>query len=259
MFILISPRTPHLALLTLALIAAAGVLPLRALSAPSLAARADTAERVRILLRWARENLAEESVESRQRAVRSLDEALGLQPANPAVWIERGRAYEIGGFEKEARECFEKAIRLAPRDPESHRRLGMAWKRAWLRWLDPAALDHAIESLRQATELRPFDSHWLRLVPLLYDLGPARRHGGRQRALAPRPMFALGRLARAYLATAAGRSGADSAFARAMPLLPPAGRTSNLAPIAGASCASARGGRLAAPLLERLVPITEGE
>jgi len=236
----IHARPPRRALLALALIAAAGLLTPRALSAPSPAARADTAERIRILLRWARESLAEESVESRQRAMRSLDEALHLQPANPAVWIERGRAYEIGGFEKEARACFEKAIRLAPRDPEPQRRLGMAWKRAWLRWLDPAALDHAIESLRKVTELRPYDSRtWVRLVPLLYersDLPGAT--AAAERALAPRPMFALGLLARAYLAYRRGEvERADSAFARAMPLLPPAERAhfEDLAPIASAA------------------------
>ncbi len=223
------------ALLVLALLAGGvGSCP-----APALAvARADTTARVQALLRWARDALALETVEDRQRAVRDLEEALRLQPANPELWLERGRAYEIGGFEKEARACFEKAIGLAPRRPDAYARLGLAWKREWLRRLDPAALDKAIANLRQVTALRPYDSRtWLRLVPLLYEHGDlAGAAAAAERSLAARPSFPEGLLARAYLAWRRGEvERADSTFTRALALLPPAARArfDDLAPIAG--------------------------
>jgi GWxTD domain-containing protein len=206
-----------------------------AAAAPVLA---DTAERVRTLVRWARESVAEESVESRQRAMRSLDEALRLQPANPEVWFERGRVYERGALEKEARNCYGKAIALAPRDPEPYVSLGLSWKRLWLRRLDATALDSAIICLRRATDLRPYDSRtWLRLVPLLYERGdPAGAALAAERALARRPMYGDGRLARAYLAYRRGEvETADSAFTVALPLLSAdeRARFADLAPIIG--------------------------
>ncbi|HVP15306.1 MAG TPA: tetratricopeptide repeat protein, partial [Terriglobales bacterium] len=199
----------------------------------------DTAERVRTLLRWARESQAEESVESRQRAMRDLDQALQLQPANSEIWLERGRVYERGALETEARDCFSKAIALAPRDPEPCVCLGMAWKRLWLRRIDGAALDSAISCLRRATELRPFDSRtWLRLVPLLVERSnPAGAAFAAERALARRPMYGDGWLARAYLAYRRGEiETADSMFAVALPLLSreERARFADLGPITGA-------------------------
>jgi cytochrome c-type biogenesis protein CcmH/NrfG len=182
--------------------------------------------RASMLDRWARAALdgAETSVEDRERAMRNIEEAIRLEPADPGHWMVLGRLQEVGNHERLARESFEHAIRLAPEEPETRTRLAMAWKREWLRTLDTLALAHAIEQLDTVTHLRPYGSEgWLRLVPLRYEHGelPGAANAAAN-ALAGRPRRAEAPLAVAYLAFRLGEIElADSLFRAAIPRLAP--------------------------------------
>src|SRR5881396_4327752 len=68
-----------------------------------------TAERARLLHRWAEEALGDSSLESRQSAVRELKQAIEYEPGNAEHWLLLGRAYVIGGFDGEALKCFRRA------------------------------------------------------------------------------------------------------------------------------------------------------
>jgi len=184
----------------------------------------DTTAKARTLVRWAREGLADSSVEARQRAIRDLEAALRLRPDDPEAWRTLGRAYELGRYGQMARDCYRRSIRLAPRQPDGYMELGMAWKRAWIRTQDTTALDQAIAAFDTVTALRPYGADgWLRLVPLRYEHGdPAGAAAAAERALAGRPRRPAALLAVAYTAFRRGEiERADSAFAAAIPRLDP--------------------------------------
>lgn len=191
----------------------------------SAAASTDTTATIEALLHSARMDLGRSAIEAHQRAVKALDQALQLAPRNPELWIERGRAHEIAGEDQASCACFEEAVRLTPGNPDAWSRLGTARKRQWLRSVDSTAFDLAFESFAEVTELRPDDCDgWLQLVPLLFEdrrLTAAWAAAERAQDLCPRSGEAW--LAIAYLAYRQGEIElADSAFAIAIALLPPA-------------------------------------
>lgn len=185
------------------------------------------ADRAAALNRWAREALLDSTLEARQRAVRHLEEAIELEPANPEHWFVLGRAHALAGFAEKSRECFRRATAIAPRDPAGWFESGMAWRREWIRVLDPAARDRAIAAFDTATRLRPnMSDAWLRKAPMLYE------RGDREAALAAAGRAVRGRwhrdqarLALGYLSFRAGDlARADSLFALALPGLDPSVR-----------------------------------
>src|SRR5438552_16266418 len=91
------PRPPRAATL-LALIA-----PLCLAAAPAAAlaparSAGDSAARAQGFERWAREILADSSLEARQRAIRLLEQAIRLAPRDPDPWLTLGQAYELGSY-----------------------------------------------------------------------------------------------------------------------------------------------------------------
>ncbi len=245
------------------------VLPVLALLSvappPSSAARSaarsapDTTARTALLLRWAGEALDEGSLDSRQRAVRLLDEVLRRDPALPLAWLERGRANELGGFAREARGCYAHAIELAPADAEGFLRLGMAWRREWLRWLDAAARDSAVAEFEAVIDRRPnsYEAR-MRLVPLLAERGePGRAMALAEQAADLRPRAGEPALAVAYLAYRRGElERADSLFRWAIDRLPAGlrGRFEDVTPLfgdAGEELAALRPAERAAELARR--------
>jgi tetratricopeptide (TPR) repeat protein len=196
-----------------------------AVAAPSRArSRADSLATARTLTRWGWDAVADPAIESRQRAIRDLKVAIGLDPSNPEPWLALGRAYELGDYGEQARDCYRRSIALAPRQADGYLELGMAWKREFLRTLDRASLDHAIEVFDTVTLLRPNGADaWLRLAPLRYERGDlAGAAAAAERGLAGRPRRPAAPLAVACLAYRQGEiERGDSLFAAAIPRLDP--------------------------------------
>ena len=206
--------------------------------APRDTSRLGPVEKARLLHLWAEEALVESSVEARQRATRDLQEAIRYEPTNAAHWITLGQVYLMGERATRGRECFDKAVRLAPRDPRTHMERGRAWKRDWVRGLDTLSRDHAMADFDTVTTLRPNGSDgWLALVPILFECGNL--VGARQaavHAMAGRPRHAESGLAVAYTAYRLGDlERADSLFRVTIPQLSPSlrGLFENAAPILG--------------------------
>lgn len=223
----------------LALLVIAALLTL-AHAVSAAAARRDTSgTRTRLLLQWARDGLASPAIEDHQRALRALDEVLAKEPGNVEAWLTRGDAMMQAGSGTEARACYRRAIGLAPREPEGHLRLAMAWRREWLRVMGAANLDSAIASFDRALALRPA-SHEARmwLIPLLVETGDAARAMREaERAAELRPRRGEPALAVAYLAYRRGEiERADSLFRWAYDRLAPdlRARLDDLTPVAGA-------------------------
>jgi len=178
------------------------------------------------------------TVESRQRATRDLLAAIEFDPTNADHWMTLGQVYLLGEYFSRARGCFDNAVRLAPRDPQTYLERGRAWKRDWIRGLDTLSLAHAVADFDTVTRLRPRGTDgWLALVPVLYesrDLEGAQRAA--ERALAGRPRTIESGLAVAYTAYRLGDvERADSMFRATIPRLSPSLRRlfENAAPILG--------------------------
>lgn len=203
------------------MLAAALVLATRLPAAPAVSG---SSERAASLNRWAREALMDSSLEARQRAIRHLEEAIELEPANPGHWYVLGRAYAMAGFAEKSRECFRRATGISPHDPSGWFESGMAWRREWMRVMEPQARDRAIAAFTTATNLRPnMSDAWLRMAPLLYDRGDrAAALAAAERAVRGRWYRDQARLALGYLSFRAGEIvRADSLFALALPGLDP--------------------------------------
>ncbi len=186
--------------------------------------RADSLANARALTRWAWEAIADTAVESRQRAARDIEQAIGLDPAYAEPWLALGRLQEQGDFRLKARDSYRRAILLDPRSPEGYMALGLAWKREFLRTLNRAALAAAAAVLDTVTRLRPYGADgWLRLAPLRYEQGDlAGAATAAERALAGRPRRPAAPLAVAALAYRRGEiERAESLFVAAVPRLDP--------------------------------------
>ncbi len=185
----------------------------------TLAPRAKAA----LLHRWAEERLGDRSVESRQRALRDLEDAIALDPLDGEHWLLLGRFQVLGEYDVAARASFARALELEPQDPRAWLEYGRTWKRQWLRTLDSTAAARAEAAFDTAAIVRPFGAEaWLELVPMRYergDLAGALDAAERARRARPRRPEAL--VADAYLRYRIGDlERADTLFRAAIPLLP---------------------------------------
>jgi hypothetical protein len=186
--------------------------------------RLSNTQRAALYHRWAVEGLTDPTVEGRERAVRNIREALGLEPNDSDHWLVLGQLRVVGEYDGESRACFRRAIALEPRNLSAYLELAAAWKREWLRILDTLAIARAIGVLDTAATLRPRASDpWLGMVPLLYEkrdydgaaLAAVHALGGYPR----RPEAAL---AAAYTSFREGEiERSDSLFRAAIPRLDP--------------------------------------
>jgi GWxTD domain-containing protein len=216
----------------------AGVARPKGSPAPRDTSQLGPIDKARLLHRWAEEAFDDPSVETRQRAVRNLEDAIRLDPTNADHWITLGQFRLRAEMVSLARDCFDKAVRLAPRDPRAYMERGRACKRGWIRDLDTLSRNLAMADFDTVTRLRPTGSDgWLALVPMLYehrDLAGATRAA--ERALAGRPRRVEAGLAVAYTAYRLGDvERADSLFRVTIPMLSPSLRAlfENAAPILG--------------------------
>jgi len=171
--------------------------------------------------------LGEGTQEGRRRAIRLLENAVALEPRDPMLWHILGEAYAAARFGERSRQCFRRALDFEPDDEHGWFLTGMAWRREWLRGLDPSALNRAIAAFDTCTRMDPDDGEaWLRYSGLLYekgDLEAARVAASQSKDRGRYPDHNA--LARAYLAFRIGDSaGADTLFAQVLPRLEPSVR-----------------------------------
>jgi GWxTD domain-containing protein len=176
------------------------------------------------LYRVALVNIRKDNVDARRRAVRALERASLLAPDSVAYHLELARLYYRMGFLGQARHRYERITQLQPDLAEAHLGQGLAWRRDYLKYLEPGSLRRALEEFREAARLAPrWADPWLQLVPLLVEdarLGEAM--AAAERARAADPARVDGVLAVAHLAYRLGQmERADSLFHLALPSLPP--------------------------------------
>jgi GWxTD domain-containing protein len=205
------------AILLLALLAAGAGAATRAGAAPP-----SRDEQVELLHRRALAYGARNTLDTRRMALRCLERATLLAPERADLQLELGRLYDRMGFLRQARKRFEKVAALQPTDAQAHVGLARLWRRDYLKYLDPASLERAIDQLRLAARLDSNDAEiQLNLASLLLqgnDLAGAGEAVARARASAPDRNDV--RLADGLVAYRLGRlEHADSAFAAAVPRL----------------------------------------
>jgi len=186
--------------------------------APSRAAVPDADS----LYRNAMLDIRKDTVESRRRAMETLERASLLAPDSIGYHLELARLYFRMGFLGQARKCFERISRLRPDLAEAHLGQGLAWRRDYLKYLDGGSLRRALEELREAARISPeWAEAWLQLVPLLVEdarLGEAM--AAAEKARAADPTRVDGVLAVAHLAYRVGQvERADTLFRAALPRL----------------------------------------
>jgi len=109
---------------------------------PSVPEREAEAER---LLARAEGLLARRQIDTRRMAITDLERACQLAPLRVDMQITLARAYYEAGFLKQAKRRFERAVAVAPNDADARFGLGQAWRRDWLKYLEPRSLDRAVE------------------------------------------------------------------------------------------------------------------
>jgi GWxTD domain-containing protein len=116
--------------------------------------------------------LARNTVDTRRQALRALEQATLLDPANAEYELTLARTYYACGFLRNARLRFERVARLRPEDAGGHEGLGLVWRRDWLKYLDRSSLDLAVKQFSSAASLDPGNAGVsLVLVPLLLEQG----------------------------------------------------------------------------------------
>ncbi len=211
-------------------------------------------------------NLQRPAYERHQQALRDLEEAARLEPANDTFALALAQAYFASGYERAARLGFERLVRRSPGEAAPHLGLGLWWRHAWRVSRDPHALDRAVDELMSAAWLAPYDADaWLLLVPLYLEQG--RSDEAASAAFAA--LQADPRRLEAHLAVAATISHlglvqvADSVFRATVPELPAPLRArfesaaALVAPEGAAPEASDTQGNTAAARLEAWSALTE--
>ena len=179
--------------------------------------------RAQALYESALHHLDHGTIDSRRLAIRDLEEATLLDRHSPACELLLARVYYQSGFLKYSRVHFERVLKMAPNDADGRFGLGQVWRRDWLKYLEPASLDRAIDHLTAAATLRPDASDpWLMLVPLLVEKGDLKAAAdAAMRSHQADPRRLEGQLAVAYTSYWLGDVAlADSLFHVAVPRLP---------------------------------------
>jgi GWxTD domain-containing protein len=117
------------------------------------APRPARAEEARALVTRAVEHIRRNDLPSRHAAIGELERATELEPHNPEYQLLLGRCYFSAGFVRAARKRFERVVAIAPGDAAGHFGIGQAWRRDWLKFLDPESLRRAIEEFATASRL----------------------------------------------------------------------------------------------------------
>jgi GWxTD domain-containing protein len=211
------PPAPRARLLALALLLA-GAVGAGLAGSPAQAALDRDAEASRLHAR-AEERLARRTIEDRRLAIEDLVRATELAPARAELQLTLARAYGQAGFLKQSRLRYERALTLAGASAEARFGLGNAWRRDWLKYLEPRSLERAVEHFTECGRLEPSRTDaWLMASALQVERGdlPAARESA-ERALAAEAGRAEAMLAAASTRWRAGEvAAADSLFRRAI-------------------------------------------
>ena len=187
---------------------------------PAACAPVSQAER---LYQHALQMLERNDIDSRRVAIAELEQATLLAPRNPDYQLLLARTYYRAGYLKNARGRFEKVVRMMPKDAVGRFGLGQVWRRDWLKYLERASLDRAVDHFSTSARLDPGNADaWIALVPLLVEQDDLRAAAAAaSRALEADSRRAEALLAVAYTSYKLGRvERADSAFRATYPKLP---------------------------------------
>ena len=134
--------------------------------------RATHDRRVDELVGQARQWLSTRTIEARRMAIRDLEDAIAIAPDRGDALLLLARAYEQAGFQRLAQQTWARASTLAPDDATARAGLALAWRRDYLKYLERASLDRAVEQYRAATRLDSSDvQSWLALSCLAIERG----------------------------------------------------------------------------------------
>ncbi len=183
-------------------------------ASPSQGALDRNAEASRLLAR-AEDHLGRRTIEARRVAIADLERATDLAPRRVDLLLTLARAYWQAGFLKQSRYRYERALKLDPDDANARFGVAQAWRRDWLKYLERASLDRAVEHYAACGRADPgrVDA-WLLLSALNVERGdlPAARAAA-DRALGADRARAEALLAGASLRWRQGEvAGADSLF-----------------------------------------------
>jgi GWxTD domain-containing protein len=167
------------------------------------------------LLERAERRLALHTIEFRRMAIADLERATELAPARPDIQLTLAHAYYDAGFLKESRERYERTVALTPNDSQARLGLGHAWRRDWLKYLERASLDRAVQHYAEAGRLDSSNvDAWIMMSALEIERGDLPD----ARAAAEHALHADRARAESMLAAASTRwrqgdvSGSDSLF-----------------------------------------------
>jgi GWxTD domain-containing protein len=198
-------------LLFAALLLVAGERPLHA-------AEGGDAEASR-LLASAEQRLATQTIEMRRVAIAELEHALELSPRRLDVLLTLARAYDQAGYRKQSRLRYERALALADDNFEARFGLAQAWRRDWLKYVEPRSLGRAIELYAACVRTDPTRLEpWLQLSALEIEHGNLRAaSAAAEHALATDPGRADAMLAAASTRYRQGQLlASDTLFRRAI-------------------------------------------
>src|SRR5262245_19092667 len=138
----------------------------RAASLPAEAPRGRPSEADR-LCADAERRLLKHTFDNRRIALRELEQATLLEPGRAEIVLQLARAYADAGFTKQSKLRYERALQLAPENPDALLGLGYAWRKDWLKYLERRSLDRAIELFAASVRMDPkrVDA-WLQLSAL---------------------------------------------------------------------------------------------
>jgi GWxTD domain-containing protein len=194
-------------------------LPWVALATPSLTPPIGRDAAATSLFDRAERRLALHTIEFRRMAIADLERATELAPERADIQLTLARTYYEAGFLSESRLRYERTVALTPNDSQARLGLGHAWRRDWLKYLERASLDRAVQHYAEAGRLDSSNvDAWLMLSALQIERGdlPAAR------AAAERALRSDHARAECTLAAASTRwrqgdvSGSDSLFRSAL-------------------------------------------
>lgn len=148
-----SRRTHHLvmALAVAGASLAAGGVPARADRDADRVLQADS------LYRRALRRLADSTLESRNWAIRDLDQASRWAPTRTDVWRDLARTYTTTGQLSRARACLERVLELDPHNPEPALALGRSWAWEWVSSTEPSSFQSSVNAYLRAARGAPRD------------------------------------------------------------------------------------------------------
>ena len=124
------------------------------------------------LLASAEERLSHRTIETRRVAIEELVRATELSPRRADLQLALARAYYQAGFLKQSRMRYERAASIAPNNADARFGLGHAWRRDWLKYLEPRSLEIAVDHYSACGRIDPARVEaWLLLSALQVERG----------------------------------------------------------------------------------------